>query len=290
MSDETDVLTRLISEKSKVVPLVGTFVSATATTFTVDVGGGRIPAVPATPYLPLVNEPVWVWFIDGTPYVVGPTVTKPDRGVVATVSGGMVRLVTDFGEVIAPYSANITPTSGQTMKLTWSGGAYAISVMSNSPAAPTPPPAPGTGVTTHVDTFTALDGGSFNSSWSTSLFYASNTYLAAAFFGTKIADTIPASASVSAVEVYISPQQIQGSNPNFALHAHQSRPGGPPTLLSSTPVDIAAGWIGLPTSFGNALKAGGGSFGIGLNHGGYNILRSLVQDGQSMAVRITSTY
>jgi hypothetical protein len=291
MIDETTQLLALIAKKSTVVPLVGTFVSATATGCTVDVGGGRIPAQFGTSYLPEVNEAVWVLFIDGTPFMIGPTSAKAGQGTVVSVAAGLATLTTAFGTIAVPYASTLTPTAGQIMKLSWQGGGFGIAVMSNSPAGGVAPPAPSSGAVTHVDTFTAGDAGSHQSSgWWTPKVYASDSNLSAWWYGSKISDTVPAAAVVSKVEVYISAQQIQGASPNFALHADLSKPGGAPTLTSSTAVAVSPGWVTLPLAFGNALKKDGGSYGVGLNHGGYSIFNSLTTDGQSGALRITSTY
>lgn len=288
--DEATQILALINKKSTVIPLQGTFVAGTVNGCTVDVGGGRIPAQWGGDYLPEINEPVWVEFINGVAFMRGPVSAKAGQGTVVSVASGFVTLTTDYGQIVVPYNAALTPTAGQVLKLTWRGGGYAESLMSTSPTPNTAPPAPGGGATTHVDTFTALDAGSWNGSWSSSRLWASNTYLGAAWYGTKIRDTIPSAAVVSRVQVFISPVQIQGNNPNFALHADLSRPGGAPSLSSPTGIAIAPGWIDLPVSFGNALKAGGGMAGIGLDHGGFNILHSLAEDGQSAALQITSTY
>lgn len=289
--DQANTLLRAISGKSKVTILPGTFVSATLTTFQVDVGGGRIPAAPLTSYLPEINESVWVVFIDGVPYVAGPTVGKAGQGVVTAVSGGLVTMTTAFGTVVAPYPASLTPTVSQTLKIIWQGGPFAVGVMSAVPASGVAPPAPTTGTTTHTDTFTAIDGGTYQSGrWWTTQVYASSSTLGAFFYGSKISDTIPAGATVQAIQFYVSPAQISGASPNFALHAYLSKPGGSPTLTSSTAVAIAPGWVTIPTGFGTALKAGGGSFGVGFNHGGFNIFNSLAADGLSGALKITSVY
>lgn len=290
MSSLSDEVLRQLGGKSTIRPLVGTFVSASATGYVIDVGGGRIPAAPGSLYLPEVNESVWVWFIDGSPFVMGPTVPKPDRGTVASVASGIVSLTTSLGQVSAPYTGT-TPSAGQIMKLAWHGGPMA-SLMSTSPAGNTAPPAPGGGTSSHVDTFTAVDSGSFGSGrWWTAQVYASDSNLGAWFYGTKISDTIPASAAVQKTEIYVPPgSQISGSAPNFATHTYASKPGGAPSLPVAAAVGIAPGWVVLPNSIGIALKRGGGSLGVGLNQGGYNILRSLAQDGQSGAIRITSVY
>jgi hypothetical protein len=293
MIDDNGLLLALLNGKSKVTALPGTFVSASSTGFVVDVGGGRIPATPATSYLPEVNEPVSVWFIDGVPFVMGPTVAKPGQGTVVSVAAGLVTLSTAFGNVVVPYASTLSPTAGQVMKLQWQGGGFAAAVMSTSPVGGVAPPAPSGGATTHVDLFTSLDAGSYGSGrWWTPQVYASDSNLGAWFYGSKIGDTIPASAAIQLVEVYVpSGTQIGGAAPNFALHAYASNPGSSPSFTSATAEAITPGaWVALPTSFGNALKAGGGSLGIGVNHGGYNIFPSRAQDGQTGALRITSIY
>jgi len=287
MDDEATVLHKLIARKSTVTPLVGQLVSADSTGYSVDVGGGRIPARWSTDYLPDINEDVAVQWIDGVPYVVGPTRPQPTQGTVVSVGGGLVTVTTTFGDLTIPYNAALTPVAGQVLHLI---GKYADSVMSTSPPPPVAPPPPVGSATTHVDTFAAIDAGSWNGSWSSSRLWASNTYLAAVFYGSKIADTLPASALIQNVEFYISPVQIQGSPPNFAVHTYQTRPAGAPTLAGATPLGITPGWLELPVAFGNDLKTGGGYAGIGFDHGGYNILHSLAEDSLSCAIKITSVY
>lgn len=289
MSDLSEEVLRALADKSKITVLTGQFVEASSSGYTVDVGGGRIPAALGTSYLPEVNESVWVWFIDGKPFVIGPTLAKPDRGTVVDVNSGLVQLTTDLGTVLTPYGG-AAPTAGDVMKLTWHGGPYAMSVMSVSPPPNVAPPASVGGAKVHTDEFAAIDAGSFISGrWWTDMVYADASNLGAWFYGTKIADTVPSDAVIQRVDIFISEQTISGT-PNFALHSHLTKPAGAPSLSSSTAVAIAHGWVQLPTSFGNALRAGGGQRGVGLNHGGNSILHSRAQDGQSGSLRITSTY
>lgn len=290
MIDEATQILALINKKSRVLPLQGTFVAANVNGCTVDVGGGHIPAQWGTDYLPEINESVWVEFIDGVAFMRGPATGKAGQGTVVSVAGGFVTLTTDFGQIIVPYNAALTPTAGQVLKLTWRGGGYADSLMSTSPPPNVAPPTSNGGTKVHADKFTTLDAASWNGSWSSSRLWASNTYLGAAWYGTKIRDTIPSTAVVSRVQVYISPVQIQGNNPIFALHADLSRPAGAPSLSSPTAIAIAPGWVDLPNSFGDALKSGGGMAGIGLDHGGFNILHSRAEDADTAALLITSTY
>jgi hypothetical protein len=168
-------------------------------------------------------------------------------------------------------------------------------LMSTSPAPVTAPPVGASGAATHVDPFTAVDSGSYGSGrWWTNQVYASDSNLGAWFYGTKIADTIPSSATIQKVEIYVGQAtQISGAAPVFATHPYTSKPGGSPTLSPVAAVGIAPGWVdlgGAGISIGNVLRNSGGSFGVGVDHGGYNIFPSLAQDGQSGALRITSVY
>ncbi|GAA3330673.1 hypothetical protein HP467_07195 [Curtobacterium albidum] len=290
MSDDVTLLLKLIAAKTTVRSLVGTFVSASATGCEVDVGNGRVPARFGTGYLPEVNETVNVLFIDDDVFVMGPTTTKAPRGTVVSVAASLVTLDTDYGPVTAPYGGD-PPATGQVMALRWHGGPFAMGVASTTPPAPVPPEPPAASTTPHVDTFQAIDAGSFNRyGWQQAQVWASDSYQGAWFYGTKIPDTIPASASIQKVEIYLSPTQIRFAPPNFALHAHPTKPGGAPTYGVEQAVGAAEGWLTLPTQWGDYLKAGGGSFGVGVDHGGYSIFRSLSQDGMSGALRISSTY
>ncbi|AGW41748.1 nucleoside-diphosphate-sugar epimerase [Leifsonia xyli subsp. cynodontis DSM 46306] len=292
--DYSAALLRALQGRARVKILQGTFVAQSTFGCNVDVGVGssssRIPAHLGTSFLPEVNEPVWVWNIDKQWFVTGPVASKPDRGTVVSVASGLVTLTTALGTtVIAPYTGP-SPSAGQIMKLLWHGGPFAM-LMSTSPVPNTPPPAPGGGTTTHQDVFTAIDAGSYGSGrWWTNQVYASDKNLGCWFYGTKTADTIPASATIQRVELYVSPERISGSPPNIAVHGYSAKPGDAPALATVAAVAISGGWVTLPASIGNNLKAGGGYVGVGFNHGGYSILRSLAEDGFSGALRITSTY
>lgn len=268
-----------------------TFVSASASGCVVDYPTSRIPAALGTSFVPEVGEVVWVWNIDDRYFVMGPASPKPSTGTVVSVDGaGLATLTTNLGTtVVSPYVGS-APSAGQVMKLLWHGGPFAM-LMSTSPPANTPPDPPTTPVITHTDIFPALDAGSYGSGrWWTSQVWASDNNLGAWFYGTKIADTIPAAAVVQSIEIYASAAQISGSAPNFALHPYGSKPGGSPSFSSATAVGTSGGWTPLPLAFGQSLRAGSSSAGVGVAHGGYNIFNSLAADGMSGALRIVSTY
>lgn len=290
--DQSDAIQAVLNTKSNVKVLSGTFVSATATILTVDCGNGRVPCFSLTDYLPAVGEVVYVMFIDSIPYVCGPVKVKPNQGTVVSVSGGLVTLTTAFGNVVLPYTTTITPTAGQIMYLIWQGGqGFAVAVMSVQPVVVAPPVKIVAGRKSHTDTFKATASGSYQSGhfWNDDV-YSSTGNIAEWVYGWKMSDTIPSSAVIHSVQLYCSMKQIFGSDPNFALHSDLSLSGSP-SLGGVTAIPIVnRGWINLPVSYGNSLKNGGGKFGVGVNHGGYNIFHSRADDGLSGAIKIVSTY
>lgn len=290
--DLSTALKSALAAKSKVKVLSGTFVSSTTTQLVVDCGNGRIACFPLVSYLPLVGETVYVMFIDDVPYVTGPTRVKPNQGTVVSATGGLVTLTTSVGTLVLPYTTTLTPTAGQVMYLIWQGGqGFAVAVMSVQPATVAPPVKVVPTTSSHTDKFTATATGSYQSGhfWNDEV-YSSTGNIAEWVYGRKIADTIPSSAVIHSVQLYCSMVQIFGSDPNFALHSDTTLSGSP-SLGGVTAIPIGQRvWISLPTSYGNALKRGGGSFGVGVAHGGYNIFKSRSEDGQSGALLIRSTY
>lgn len=295
LDSEITALLDRINGKSRITPLRGTFVSYDATGVLVDVGDGRLPAALGSGYLPAVGESVLVWFVDGIPYVMGPASPRPHLGTVTAVASGLVTLTTAAGVVgPIPYSGS-APQVGASMRIMWHGGPLALQA---TPAGGIPDPVPpvGGGATTRVDTFVPIAAGTWNTGGgdsATSYFnnevWASNTTIGFWFYGTKAPDTIPGSAFIQRVQLYISARQISGSAPVFTIHDNPNAPGD--SLAGGVAIGVANGaWIDLPLAFGNALRRGNGAYGIGTRHGGYNIFKSLAADPQSGLLRITSVY
>lgn len=296
MTTDTEQVEQLLGGKSRVGMYSGSFVSYEDRAATVDLEGSdeysRLAGIrSATPYLPVVGEQVWVQFIDGVPWMLGPTVIPPGDGTVFTVSPESVVVETDVGRVTATYTAGAALSSGQNVKLYWQGGPHVIGALATTPPpTPVPPPPPEPVASRHVDVFTATDAGSWSQSygWNQGQVWASDSLLGAWFYGTKIKDTLSA-ASIERVEMWVTLTQIRGSNPNFATHPHPSKPGGAPALTTVAALPVSSGtWLELPLSVGQFLATNVG--GVGVNHGGYNKFRSLTEDPQSGALRITSTY
>lgn len=276
---------RALADTTKVTRLAGVYVSTDGVRATVDVGGGRIPA-DFCGYEPEVNESVWVLFVDGTATLLGPTQLRPGKGTITgTPTGNVVPVTTEAGDFILPYAASLSLSAGQVVKLGgWNDGGFVYAVMSTSPPPGDAPPAPGGGGGDQTVIFTAVDAGSYQSRWWTSQVYASDINTGAFFYGTKIADTIPDSASIVSIEMYASISMLSYQAPNIGYHGSPSKPGGNVSVAGTSAVNISNGWVGLPTSIGTWLKSNAG--GIGIDHGGYAILNSLAADGQSGALRI----
>ena len=286
MSDAATVLA-LLAGKSKVKVVSGFYRGLDGLRVLVEFDGGLVPCSTVTAYRPALNEPVWVASVDDQLFLLGPTRPLPADATVVSTASGIAELTTDIGGVSATYESGATLSAGQRVKLMWGGDMpHVISVKSFDPDAVVPPGASGSGVKEYTKTFTATQAGSYGSSWWQSQVWSSDNNLGAWFYGSKIPDTIPSGATIQWIEIYLSPQQIFGSPANFGLHNHTSKPGGAPTIGSLTATAPHAGWLRLPTSFGNALRRGGSAKGIGIEHGGFHIFRSLSEDAQSGALRI----
>jgi hypothetical protein len=288
-SEATEVL-KLLEGKSNVRMVAGNFRSLDGLRAVVDFDGGRVPAHFATAWRPVVNDPVWVLVADGVAWLVGPTAPAASDGVVVSVASGLATIDTDIGQIIATYDQGATLTAGQEVKLLASGGYHVVAVKSTSPVAPEPAPggggSGGGGGAEQTQTFLAVDSGSYQSGWWTRRVYASSSNQGVYVYGTKIADTIPASAVILSVDIFLSAVQIFGGDPIFTTHAYGSRPGGDPGLSGGVAVDVnGTGWWPLPAWFGDGLKAGGGALGVGTNHGGYNIFDAAPGESGSLRIR-----
>lgn len=254
----------------------------------VDFGDGRVPADLAMGVLPEINDAVFILLIDGkAPLVFGWTVPKPGQGTVTSVDGDFATVHTDLGDVVAPFG--FTVSEGDLVKLYWNDGPFIISPMSTTPTPGVDPGAPGGGGGSFAPEFAAIDSGSWRGGryW-TPFVRAGDTNLGVWIQGTKIRDTVPANAVIDSLEIWSSPSgSPSGSAPIFALHTLTSL-SGPPAFGPQTavPVPSSPNWVPLPTSWGDLLKAGGGYYGVGVNHGGNTIFNSLAADGRSGALRI----
>lgn len=289
--DSAKVLLGKVDEKSNVQILPGTYQGLSGLQVTVSFGDGTVPADSAMEGLPLPGDPVWVMTIDGhRPLMLGPTKPQPGVGVVSSVDGNLTTVATALGDVIAPYPAGLlTPADvGDTVKIMWGEGPFIIAVMSEAPVVEVPGGG-GTGGGLVTREFRAVEAGSWRSGsgWWQPQVWASDNNKGIWGYASQIPDTIPAAAVPESIEIYISAALISGDPPNFGVHGYGGTTGAPePSYALLTTVPVAPGWVALPLSFANALKAGGGYVGVGVNGGGYSKFNSLSDDPDSGRIRI----
>lgn len=289
----------VVEGKSRVTTRVGSYVGNDGNFALVDLGDQRVSVMFATPWVPDINEPVYVDTVDGVSRLVGPTTPKPGMGVVQTRSGDLVTVATDFGSFSMPFAAETSgtggPVSGDAVGIDWSSGpkCYRLST-SPDPIAPPPPPSGG-GATTHQVVFRALDAGSIRKTgangWWNPRPWNSPSNFGCAFYGTQMRDTIPNSAEFVGFEIYLTWAARRWPNTlRWGTHPDPFK-AGLPAVSGSTLWDpgSAAGWYTPPwaVDWFNAAKTG--VLGIALNAqgSGQEEARSLAEDGQSMALKIT---
>ena len=288
MNEAEQILARL-REKSRVTTRVGRYVGNEDQQALVDLGDQRFPVPFLTGFVPQVNDPVHVWTIDGTSFMVGPAHPKPGAGVVSTVNDPMVTVVTDFGTFSMPF-AGATPTSGDTVGISWSSQPWCAK-LSTSPEPPSPPdpPAPPRPEVKTAE-FRVIDTGSTDrgsARWWQAQPWASDSTYGAWFYGHQIKDTVPAGAQFVSLEFYAAWAVRFGDTPRFTLHSDPYK-AGVPAMTGPTAWAPGDGWQTPPDPQGwfNALKAGGDRFGVGLNQGGWNRFKSRGEDGMTGALRI----
>lgn len=294
MPDSSEAIHRLLAAKSRVTPYVGRYVGVDGTLALVDMGDQRVPAQFAC-VPPEINDAVHVWSIEGSLFLMGPTSPKPGMGVVSTVSGDLVTVVTDFGTFTMPYGPpSDPPTSGDTVAINWPGPSCVKLSTSPDPVVPPPDPGGGGGATVRTLEFRATASGSTDrgsTRYWTDQVYASNTTYGVYAYGTAIKDSIPASAEFVSLEVYVSQQQRYGAAPRWVLHNLYGT-YAVPAVSAYTEWAPGGGWQTPPNAadWFAQLKQGGAWAGIGFNQGGWNIFKSLAQDGMAGALRITGRF
>lgn len=274
--------------------LVGKFVEPSGVESVVDVGGTRltVPSVGETFALP--NEKVRLLRTQQATFLLGPAQPRSTSGIVT--AGGSPRCTVEYppGSGVTQmmgYPVGTTPDVGDLVLIDWGSGGTVSQIVTAFPDSVTVPEAP-TPLPTGKQTltFTALDSGNYqNGNWWTNEVWASDNNHGAWFYGSKIKDTIPDTATISKVEIYLPAYSTFGDPPNFRTHTHATRPAGAPSYTATVTALSSArsGWVSLPTSVGDFLKANTG--GTGMRQGGYTKYRGTQTDAQSGALRITYT-
>ena len=285
MVSEADILLQKLMGKAEVRFLPGSFRGLdTDLRAIVDFSGGRVPAHVLGP-VPAINDSVWVQIVNGVAYMHGPTTPKPDEGTIALAVSGTATVTTSIGDIEATYDDGLLLLDpGDVVRLLWGpSGAWILGV-TVSALAPDVPPGPGGGSGRQTREFTAIDSGSWQSGfgWRTQDIWSSSNNKSGWFYGSQIVDTIPDTASIVSSQIFLpNPIRLSGARP-FGRHAYTEKPGGEPTISATSTLPGTSGWVDIPTTLIDHLKANPG--GLGFGFGGYNVWPG---GGQSGTVRVT---
>jgi hypothetical protein len=255
-----------VAGKLEAIPTVGTLTATYISTNTdgtvqVDFGGGPVTIYSAGLSTPLPGVGVRVIRLNGFTLMLGVVKPQPAFGVVvATGTPTLTVELPDGTTSQIPYlTSYVSPAMNDVVLISWPDGPVIVGKLAAAPTSDYIPPTGGGSGATQVMEFVADDSGNFyipGGSWNYNDPWASSQNTGA-FFHSAIAGSIPDSANVSLVELYVT--EFYSMFPNVqssvGLHSLTSKSGNP-NVRSATPISAGSGWKTLPNSFGDALKTG----------------------------------
>lgn len=287
-NDRTDAALAAIPDQES---LVGVFVSQTGVLATVVVGTSVVAVKVASQYPVAPGVTVRLERRDGQLIMLGPAVPLAATGKVTATGSPTCTVEYPSGSGVTAqmgYNTAYTPTIGDDVLISWDAqGGTVVGKVSTVPGTVTPPTPPPPAPTKRRQTFTAIDSASYQSRWWTPDVYASDGNIGAWWYGRKIRDTIPDSATITFAAIYLPLKQTYGDSPVIGVHTSETRPGGAVSFYTTSPIEPRSGWVQIPNSYVDYLKANPG--GIGWNHGGYSIWAGVGSDGLSGALDIAYT-
>lgn len=291
-SDSSDIINRKLAEVPTITSKVGIFVSRTGNSAKVNVGTSSVTLPFVGLYLPPPGHPVQLSSVNAQVVVTGPARPLPGVGKV-TATGSPRATVTAWGvSYVLPYQTSYTPALNDDVAIVWSadGGLITGKVSAVSNVLPPDANSGGGSGAFHPAPFTAIDSGTWRagSGWWTPTVRA-NVDDGAWFYGSKVKDTIPDTATIVSAFIYLPIQQIVVNAPGqLRLHIHPTKPAGAPTFTgSATGISAEPGWRQIPNSFIDYLKANDG--GIGFDGGGQWVNYGVSSDQLSGALDIAWT-
>jgi hypothetical protein len=237
---------------------------------TFNINGGSQGA-PVTGFPPAVGVEAWLLYVGGQPLCLGPVYRSPWGVVSAAPSLGKVAVTGDDGvSYLLPYADSLSLAVDDRVSIEWAAGVVVAEPASEAAPGDTggPPPLPGD---VRSWTFNPVDSGSYGSSWFTDRVYCSDSNVGAYFYA-GIADTIPDTATILEVTLFLSAESALYADSTIGLHAMANK-SGPPSVTSAVAVPNGTGLKSLPNSFGDALKTGA-ALGVGTDHGGYSVYQA----------------
>lgn len=136
--------------------------------------------------------------------------------------------------------------------------------------------------------FTASASGTYQSgAWTSDNVMSSDSGRGVFLYGSSVADTIPDTATISFVRLWLSEESFFGDPAQLRLHSLSSLAGAPAWVGEPWPLAPAPGWQQIPNRFADWLKANPG--GLGFDGGGFHIFKSVTTDPMSGALDIAYT-
>lgn len=267
---------------------VGVFVSQDGPVATVDVAGKRL-LVKAAGAAVRPGDAVRLERRGAAMVMLGATRARSALGRV-TVAGNPATVEYPDGSGVTaqlPVAAGMTVAVADHVVIDWDSYGTIIAKVS-APSSPVVPGAPsGAGRQQVTQTFTAIDSGSFHSSygWWTGDVIASTSNVGCWFYGAKIKDTIPDQATILSASIYLPARQNVYGPPLLGVHPNGWKPPGNPGLNGLGVLDPDQGQVPIPTAWIDLFKVGDG--GVGVAQGGsYNIYSAVGADGNSGAITV----
>jgi hypothetical protein len=282
-----------IAALAKVQVIAGQYVSAnTNGTVLVDFGSGPVQCFNAGVFQPLPGDQVRCLQVGTTTIMLGRSAPKAGTGTVTTVASPFLSvLLSDGSTAQLPFLSSYAATVGDTVIIDWPAGGFVLGKASAQPGGTYVPPATPVAPSKTVSQFKCSASGNYytigGSFASGDDVWCSDNNLGCWFYGSSIADTIPNTAKILNVRVYVDEffNEFPSSLATIALHQLASK-SGVPSMSSPTTISAGSGWKDLPNAFGDSLKTGSKK-GVGTDRGGYHKFRGRSSDSRSGLLEIT---
>jgi hypothetical protein len=271
--------------------LTAIFVSQTGALAKVNQGNRTIDVRSVSRYPLIPGESVRLEYRDSALVVTGPTLPRAATGKVVGTGSPQCTVEYPDGSGVTkqmPYPSTYTPTLNDIVSINWETSGSIEAKLTALPAVTVPgTKAPEGVVEYHPSPFPAIDAGSYRlGSWWTQDVIASDNNSGCWFYNIK--DTIPDSATITSARIYLPLRSAPGSeSPQLGRHSLTSKSGAP-SVTAAAALEPRSGWVSIPTSLIDYLKANDGGLGFVAGYS-YTIWNGVNIDGLSGALDITYT-
>jgi hypothetical protein len=295
---QASTLARMLGEQDTTKHGLGIFAGVEGSQALVDYHGIRMKMSATGSSWPAVGRSVRVLVVNGKYMMLGESAPRSPVGeVLALSTDGALAVIEAPASSGKTYTVSVAKglvlTVGDVVALDWASGGVATAALTGAPAvvAPVEPVPVAALVRTHRETFYASDSASWKDGvWQTSeVFYHSSYGVGAWFYGGQISGTIPDDAVIEGCEIYLAVRDQYGSNQaTIGTHVYDERPGEDFELSRTFGLEAkTSGWVRVPISWLNFLKANPGGVGTKGAKGGVRIFESCGDDSLSGALRVT---